>query len=112
MRFAISVSSIVATKYTDMKSIILFLFLSLTLYPVFGQRLSLQQQCADFDTLCSKLEYIHPDLFLHQAKEEYDARKFQIRTSFTDSASISEFYLKVAPFMASIKDGHSMCCPL
>lgn len=94
-----------------MKSIILFLFLSFTLYPVFGQRLSLQQQCADFDILCSKLEYIHPDLFLHQAKEEYDARKSQIRTSFTDSASISEFYLKVAPFMASIKDGHSMMLP-
>lgn len=111
MRFAVSVSSIVVTKYTNMKSIILFLFLSFTLYPVFGQRLSIQQQCADFDTLCSKLEYIHPDLFLHQTKEKYDARKIQTRTSFTDSASISDYYLKVAPFMASIKDGHSMMLP-
>lgn len=94
-----------------MKSIIIFLFLAFTFYPVFGQRLSLKQQRADFDTLCSKLEYIHPDLHLRQTKEEYDARKSQIRTSFTDSASVSDFYLKVAPFMASIKDGHSMMLP-
>lgn len=111
MGVAVSFSCIGVTKYTNMKSIIILVFLSFTLYPVFGQRLSLQQQGADFDTLCSKLEHIHPDLFLHQAKKEYDTRKFQIRTSFTDSASISDFYLKVAPLIASIKDGHSMMLP-
>lgn len=94
-----------------MKSIIIFLFLAFTFYPIFGQRLSVGQQRADFDTLCSKLEYIHPDLSFYQSKKEYDARKSQTRTSFTDSASISDFYLKVAPFMASIKDGHSIILP-
>ena len=101
----------VSTIYTSMKSVILFLFLTSTFHSVFGQILSPKQQCADFDTLCSKLEYIHPDLSLYQTKKEYDARKSQIRASFTDSASLSDFYLKVAPFMASIKDGHSMILP-
>lgn len=31
--------------------------------PVFGQQLSSVQQMADFDTLCAKLEYVHPDLY-------------------------------------------------
>lgn len=94
-----------------MKSIIIFLFLAFTFCPIFGQRLSVEQQCADFDTLCSKLEYIHPDLSLYQSKKEYDTQKLLIRTSFTDSASISDFYLKIAHFMANIKDGHSMMLP-
>lgn len=34
--------------------------------PVFGQQLSPAQQMADFDTLCAKLEYVHPDLYLYQ----------------------------------------------
>lgn len=89
----------------------MLLFLTSTFHSVFGQILSPEQQYADFDTLCSKLEYIHPDLSLYQTKEEYDARKSQTRASLTDSASISDFYLKVAPFMASIKDGHSMILP-
>lgn len=29
--------------------------------PSFGQRLSPAQQMADFDTLCAKLECVHPD---------------------------------------------------
>ena len=29
----------------------------------------------------------------------------------TDSISISDFYLKIAPFMANIKNGHSMMLP-
>ena len=94
-----------------MKSLILFLFLTSIFFPAFGQRLNKEQQYADFDTLCKKLEHVHPDLFLYQTKDEYNAKKSQIRASFTDSAKIADFYLKVAPFIASIKDGHSMILP-
>lgn len=94
-----------------MKGIISFLFFVFTFCPVFGQRLSMEQQCADFDTLCCKLEYIHPDLFLYQTRQEYDVLKSQIRASLIDSANTSDFYIKLAPLMASIKDGHSMVLP-
>ena len=94
-----------------MKSLILFLFLTSIFFPAFGQRLNKEQQYADFDTLCKKLEHVHPDLFLYQTIDEYNAKKSQIRASFTDSAKIADFYLKVAPFIASIKDGHSMILP-
>lgn len=77
----------------------------------FGQKLSPVQQTADFDTLCSNLEYVHPDLFLYQSKEEYEINKATIKASLTDSISISDFYLKIAPFVADIKDGHSMMLP-
>lgn len=79
--------------------------------PVFGQQLSPAQQMADFDTLCAKLEYVHPDLYLYQSREEYENYKIKIKSSMTDSISISDFYLKIAPFMANIKDGHSMMLP-
>lgn len=61
----------------------------------FGQKLSPVQQTADFDTLCSNLEYVHPDLFLYQSKEEYEINKATIKASLTDSISISDFYQKI-----------------
>ena len=77
----------------------------------FGQQLSSAQQMADFDTLCAKLECVHPDLYLYQSREEYERNKTKMKASLTDSISISDFYLKIAPFMANIKDGHSMLLP-
>lgn len=96
-----------------MKNIIssLIVFYTVTIIPTFGQQLSLAQQMADFDTLCAKLEYIHPDLYLYQSREEYENNKAMIKASLTDSISISDFYLKIAPFVANIKDGHSMMLP-
>lgn len=41
----------------------------------FGQKLSKEQQQADFDTLCNKLENVHPDLYMYQTKEEYNRLK-------------------------------------
>ena len=89
----------------------LFILWILSCTPSFGQLLSKEQQVADFDTLCRRLETVHPDLYMYQTKEEYNRLKSHLRMSFTDSLSISDFYLKIAPFMASIKDGHSMVLP-
>ena len=58
----------------------------------FGQTLSPSQQIADFDTLCAKLEYVHPDLYVYQSREEYENNKAMIKASLTDSISISDFY--------------------
>ena len=87
------------------------LILSGLVTSAFGQRLSPAQQMADFDTLCAKLEYVHPNLYLYQSREDYENNKAMIKTSLTDSISISDFYLKIAPFVAKIKDGHSMMLP-
>lgn len=77
----------------------------------FGQKLSPAQQISDFDDLCSKLESVHPDLYLYQSKKEYENNKMKIKASMTDSIKISDFYFKIAPFIANIKDGHSMMLP-
>lgn len=87
---------------------VLVLFLCST---AFGQKLSSAQQISDFDDLCSKLESVHPDLYLYQSKKEYENNKMKIKASMTDSIKISDFYLKIAPFIANIKDGHSMMLP-
>lgn len=87
---------------------VLVLFLCST---AFGQKLSPAQQISDFDDLCSKLESVHPDLYLYQSKKEYESNKMKIKASMTDSIKISDFYFKIAPFIANIKDGHSMMLP-
>ena len=87
---------------------VLVLFLCST---AFGQKLSPAQQISDLDDLCSKLESVHPDLYLYQSKKEYENNKMKIKASMTDSIKISDFYLKIAPFIANIKDGHSMMLP-
>lgn len=87
---------------------VLVLFLCST---AFGQKLSPAQQISDFDDLCSKLESVHPDLYLYQSKKEYENNKMKIKASITDSIKISDFYFKIAPFIANIKDGHSMMLP-
>lgn len=87
---------------------VLVLFLCST---AFGQKLSPAQQISDFDDLCSELESVHPDLYLYQSKKEYENNKMKIKASMTDSIRISDFYFKIAPFIANIKDGHSMMLP-
>lgn len=87
---------------------VLVLFLCST---AFGQKLSPAQQISDFDDLCSKLESVHPDLYLYQSKKEYENNKMKIKASMTDSIKILDFYFKIAPFIANIKDGHSMMLP-
>lgn len=87
---------------------VLVLFLCST---AFGQKLSPAQQISDFDDLCSKLESVHPDLYLYQSKKEYENNKMKIKASMTDSIKISDFYFKIALFIANIKDGHSMMLP-
>lgn len=87
---------------------VLVLFLCST---AFGQKLSPAQQISDFDDLCSKLESVHLDLYLYQSKKEYENNKMKIKASMTDSIKISDFYFKIAPFIANIKDGHSMMLP-
>ena len=81
-------------NYKMNKGFIILYCLLLFSYSVsFGQQLSPAQQIADFDTLCAKLEYVHPDLYLYQSREEYENNKNTIKSSMTDSISISDFYL-------------------
>lgn len=58
--------------------------------PVFGQQLSPAQQMADFDTLCAKLEYVHPDLYLYQSREEYENYKTKINCFYQHIRLLSE----------------------
>lgn len=88
--------------------ILISLFLSASIVPGFGQSEHLTQNNlrADFDTLCRKLETIHADLYVHQSPEEYQAQKAATRQAVKDMTP-EEFYLTIAPFVASIGDGHT-----
>lgn len=63
--------------FSYMKYSIYIIFI-LICHSAFGQRLSVEQQKADFDTLCAILEYVHPNLYIYQSVKEYDSNKAKI----------------------------------
>lgn len=93
-----------------MKSVFTGIFLA-WIFTVNAQTISVQQQTDDFDTLCSTLEQVHPDIFLYQPEKRYVAVKDSIKTLFVKETTLSNYYLKIAPLLASIKDGHTMLMP-
>ena len=68
-----------------------------------------QQLIEDFDSLCKTLEECHPYLFEQIPHKEYDKNKSNILNVLRaqDSMSVQDFYLLLAPFVASLKEGHS-----
>jgi len=68
---------------------------------------SKQELISDFEYLYSSMENNHPDLFFHLSESDYQNHKIKVLNSIQDSMSIENFYLQIAPFVSSIKDGHT-----
>jgi len=62
---------------------------------------------SDIDFLHRKLEKYHPQLYLYISKSELDYKFDSLRSIITEPLTSREFYYKVAPLVASIKQGHS-----
>lgn len=67
---------------------------------------SKEELVSDFNYLCSSMENDHPDLFAYLPESDYQKNKMQILNSIQDSMSVEKFYLLIAPFVASLKNGH------
>jgi len=52
------------------------------------------------------MENDHPDLFAYLPEPDYQKNKIQVLNSIQDSMSVEKFYLLIAPFVASLKNGH------
>lgn len=67
----------------------------------------------DIDSLCYAISDIHPFMFTHISRNEFEKKKEEIKQSLKDSMTIFEFYRKVAPLVNLIGDGHTvLSCPI
>jgi hypothetical protein len=65
----------------------------------------------DVDYLHKKLEKLHPSLYWYINKEELDYKFDSLKSILTPMTS-NEFYDKIAPVLASVRQGHNMMFPL
>ena len=95
-----------ANVLTNIISFFLFCF-SLQLNAQESLIFSKQELVSDFEYLYSSLEDNHPDLFFYLSESDYQNHKTKVLNTIQDTMSIENFFLQIAPFVASLKDGHT-----
>lgn len=66
----------------------------------------------DVDYIRHKLEKLHPDLYHYISKEQLDYKFDSLKSSLTGPMTSNEFFFKLSPVIASIKQGHTQTFPL
>ena len=70
-----------------------------------AEKRSVNELQSDIDFLHCKLERYHPQLYI--SKSELDYKFDSLKSTINEPMTSREFYYKVAPVVASIKQGHS-----
>lgn len=102
-----------------MKKIFLFSFLSLTVSCVSVKKhnekleipISVEDLRKDIDFTQRKLEELHPKLYWFISKEELNYQFDSLKTSLETPLKPNEFYQKLAPIIANVKEGHLRLVP-
>ncbi len=66
----------------------------------------------DVDFAYKKLEKLHPKLFWYIPKEKLDYKFDSLKTTITKPLKPNEFFLKLAPVIADVREGHLRLIPL
>lgn len=74
--------------------------------------LSVKQQKADIDYLEKKMHKIQPNLDEFISKEELRRKFDSVRNTINTSLKPNDFFFKVSPLLASIRQGHASMTPL
>ena len=67
---------------------------------------------SDVNFVQHKLEKLHPDLYHYIPKKELDGKFDSLRQSLTSPMTSKEFYFRLSPVIASIKQGHTQTIPI
>jgi C-terminal processing protease CtpA/Prc len=67
---------------------------------------------SDIDYIQHKLQKRHPDLYHYISKQELDDKFDSLRSSITTPLTSNEFYFRLSPVIASIRQGHTQINPL
>lgn len=67
---------------------------------------------SDINYIQHKLQKLHPDLYHYISKKELDYKFDSLRSSITIPLTSNDFYFRISPVIASIKQGHTQINPL
>jgi hypothetical protein len=74
--------------------------------------LSVAEQIEDVNYLEKKIEKIQPSLYQFISKEDLHSKFDSVRSTINTSLKPNDFYFKVSPLLASIRQGHASMTPL
>ena len=73
---------------------------------------SVQDLKSDIDYIQHKLQKLHPDLYHYISKKDLDYKFDSLRSSITTPLTSNDFYFRLSPVIASIRQGHTQINPL
>ncbi len=75
------------------------------------EKISPDNLIKDIDFLIGKYEKIHPNLYAYTDKESFTLKIDKLKNGITDSLTSLDFWMKLAPIMNELKDGHTSVSP-
>lgn len=66
----------------------------------------------DVDYIQHKLKKLHPDLYHYISKKDLDYKFDSLRASISSPLTSNDFYFRLSPVIASIRQGHTQTFPL
>lgn len=77
----------------------------------FNKKFQPSELKTDLDFLVKTLEDVHPDLYVYTPKSVFTQAKGKIAVELNSSMSRLDFYLRVAPLVAMLNEGHTKLYP-
>jgi len=94
-----------------MKNLILILGLSFSITIYSQEKISPENLRNDVDFLIRKYEKIHPNLYAYKNKESFNLKIVTLKDEITDSLTSLDFWMRLAPIINELKDGHTSVSP-
>ena len=66
---------------------------------------------SDVDFAYQKLQNLHPNLYLYSSKKDLDYKFDSLKTTITKPMTSFEFYTKLSPVIAAVRQGHLRVTP-
>jgi len=66
---------------------------------------------SDVDFIYIKLQQLHPKLYWYISKEDLDCQFDSLKTTITKPLTSFEFYQKISPVIANVRQGHLFVSP-
>ena len=91
---------------------ILFIIIFIINTKSFSQdKLAPEKLIKDIDFLIDKYEEIHPNLYAYSSKVYFKNEIYTLKKGITDSLTSIDFWMRLAPMINELKDGHTSINP-
>jgi hypothetical protein len=94
-----------------MKNILIIIGVILSLSTYSQEKISPDKLRKDIDFLIRKYEKVHPNLYIYTDKKRFNLNIDELKSEITDSLTSLDFWIKLAPIINGIKDGHTSVSP-